>query len=67
MTIKKTKGVWKITSTQKSELQKKIQTFLNANKDNPDVLKRGFLEKKFGKIEIDGDEKLVRSIEKFLY
>ena len=67
MAIKKTKGVWKIDSTQKSELQKKLQTFLNANKDNPDVLKRGFLEKKFGKIEIDGDEKLVRSIEKFLY
>ena len=67
MAIKKTKGVWKIASTQKSELQKKLQAFLNANKNNPDVLKRGFLEKKFGKIEIDGDEKLVRSIEKFLY
>jgi len=64
--LKETKKVHKIDTAGTEALKDKVKAFLTKHKNHPEVTKRGFVQKYFGKIEIDGDEKLVRDIDKFV-
>ena len=64
--LKETKKVHKTDTAGTEALKNKVKAFLTKHKNHPEVTKRGFVQKYFGKIEIDGDEKLVRDIDKFV-
>lgn len=64
--LKPTKKVHKVGTEGTNALKEKVKAFLLKHKNHPEVTKRGFVQKYFGKIEIDGDEKLVRDIDKFV-